>query len=118
MSQRTERIGDLIRGELSELLRREMNDPRVQLASISRVAVSPDLRQARVGVSVLGSETQRDDAVRALERAKGFLRHSLAHRLSLRVTPELHFELDRGAEHSRQIEDLLTRAREGEDDGS
>ena len=118
MTQRTQRVGDLIRSELSELLRREMSDPRVRLATISRVEVSADLRYARVGVSALGTEAERDEAVRALERAGGFLRHALAKRLTLRVAPELRFALDRGAEHSQQIEDLLHRATDGEGDGS
>lgn len=107
MSQRTERIGDLLRSELSTLLRREMRDPRVELAAISSVEVSRDLRWARVRVSALGEEGHRLEVIAALERAKGFLRRELAQRLDLRTTPELRFELDRGPEHSQRIADLL-----------
>lgn len=107
MSQRTERIGDLLRAELSTLLRREMRDPRVALAAISAVEVSRDLRWARVQVSALGEEAHRLEVVAALERAKGYLRRELAQRLDLRTTPELRFELDRGPEHSQRIADLL-----------
>ncbi len=116
MSQRTQRIGDLIRAELAELLRREMNDPRVALASVTRVEVSADLKHADVRVSVLGEEQGREEAVRALVHARGFLRRELAGRLSLRVTPELHFSLDRGAEHSQRISDLLDHVLEDESD--
>jgi ribosome-binding factor A len=107
MSQRTQRIADLVRQELAELIRRELRDPRVGLVSISRVEVSSDLSYANVQVSALGTETERTAALAGLESARGFLRRQLAHRLSLRMTPELRFFLDRGAEHSQRITELL-----------
>lgn len=117
MTQRTERIGDLLRAELSELILREMRDPRVELTTISRVEVSADLGQAEVHVSVLGPEERRLEAVKALEGAQGFLRRELARRVSLRATPLLRFHLDRGAEHSQRISELLDKIRpEGPDD--
>ena len=109
MSQRTERVGDLIRSELSELLRREMRDPRVGLASVSSVEVARDFSHAKVSVSVLGSEPERLAAIAALERAKGFLRRELSRRLTLRTTPELHFSLDRGPEQIERITQILER---------
>jgi ribosome-binding factor A len=107
MSRRSDRVSDLIRAELSDLLLREVKDPRVKLASITAVDVTSDLRRAVVKVSVLGEEEQRLETVEALRHARGFLRTELAHRLRLRVTPELTFELDRGAEHSQRISDIL-----------
>jgi ribosome-binding factor A len=107
MSRRSDRVGDLIRAELSDLLLREVKDPRVKLASITAVDVTSDLRRAVVKVSALGEEEQRLETVEALRHARGFLRTELAHRLRLRVTPELTFELDRGAEHSQRISDIL-----------
>ena len=107
MSQRTERLGDLIRAELSELLRSEMRDPRVALAAVTAVEVSADLAHATVKVSALGDEAARQETVRALIHARGFLRRELARRLDLRLTPELRIELDRGAEYSQRISDLL-----------
>jgi len=107
MSRRTDRVSDLLRAELAELLQREVRDPRVKLASITEVDVSPDLRRAVVKISALGDEKQRLETVEGLRHARGFLRTELAHRLRLRATPELVFELDRGAEHSQQISDLL-----------
>ncbi len=107
MSQRTQRLGDLIRNELAELVRREMRDPRVGLVTISSVEVSTDLSHATVKVSALGEEAPRLEAVRALAHARGYLRRELARRLDLRLTPELHFRLDRGAEYSQRISDLL-----------
>lgn len=107
MSRRTERVADLLRGELAQLLLSRVHDPRIKLVSVTDVDVSPDLRRAVVKVSVLGEEEERIGAVEALHHARGFLRSELAHRLRMRVTPELVFELDRGAEHSRKIADLL-----------
>ena len=107
MSRRTDRVSDLLRAELSDLLLREVHDPRVKLASVTAVDVSPDLRRAVVKISALGDEKQRLETIEGLRHARGFLRTELAHRLRLRATPELIFELDRGAEHSQQISDLL-----------
>ncbi len=117
MTQRTSRVGDLLRTGLNELVRRQVRDPRVGLANVTRVEVAKDLSHAEVFVSVLGSEEQRLAAVGALEHARGFLRRELAHRLSLRVTPELAFVLDRGAEHSERITAILDalRAEDGHD---
>jgi ribosome-binding factor A len=107
MSRRTDRVSDLLRAELSDLLLRDVHDPRVKLASVTGVDVTPDLRRAVVKISVLGDDKQRQETIEGLRHARGFLRTELAHRLRLRATPELVFELDRGAEHSQQISDLL-----------
>ena len=107
MSRRTDRLSDLLRAELSELILREIKDPRIKLVSLTGVDVTSDLRRAVVRVSVLGEESEREEAVEALRHARGFLRTELARRLRTRATPELIFELDRGAEHSQKISDLL-----------
>lgn len=108
MSQRTDRVSDLIRRELSEIIVQRLQDPRVKLATVAEVHVTPDLKRAIVQMSILGGETERQEALEGLEHAKGFLRSSLARRLgSMKVIPGLVFELYRGAEHSRNIEDLL-----------
>lgn len=107
MTRRTDRVGDLLRSELNRLITRDLADPRVRLASVIGVDVSPDLRHADVGVSVLGEEAGRDEAVDALRGAAGYLRTRLAKTLRLKNVPELRFELDRGAEHSQRISDLL-----------
>ena len=107
MTRRTDRVSDLLRAELSDLILREIKDPRIRLVSLTGVEVTSDLRRAVVRVSALGDDDQREAAVEALRHARGFLRTELSHRLRTRVTPELVFELDRGAEHSQKISDLL-----------
>jgi ribosome-binding factor A len=107
MSRRTDRVSDVLRAELSDLILRDVHDPRVKLASITEVDVTTDLKRAIVKVSVLGDDQQRQEAIEGLRHARGFLRTELSHRLRTRVTPELVFELDRGAEHSQKISDLL-----------
>ena len=107
MSRRTDRAADVVRAELADLLLRHVQDPRIRLVSVTGVDISPDLRRAVVKVSALGEEEQRLATVEALRHARGYLRTELAARLRMRVTPELVFELDRGAEHSQKISDLL-----------
>jgi ribosome-binding factor A len=107
MSRRSDRVADLLRGELSSLLLDGMRDPRIRLATISTVEVTGDLRLARVKVSVLGEDDDRNGCIEALQHASGFLRTKLASRIKLRHTPELSFELDRGAEYAERITSLL-----------
>lgn len=107
MSRRTDRVSDLLRAELSDLLLREVHDPRVKLASVTTVEVTSDLKRAIVRISALGDDEQREGTIAGLRHARGFLRTELARRLRLRATPELVFELDRGAEHSQRITDIL-----------
>jgi ribosome-binding factor A len=109
MSQRTDRIADQIRCELAELLLREVRDPRVSLATISRVQVARDLGHARIWISVLGDETSRQQTMEGLEHARGFLRSQIGRRLKLRVAPELAFELDRGAEYLQNMTEILDK---------
>ena len=107
MSRRTDRVEDLIRAELSEIILREVADPRVRMVTVTDVSVSPDLTNAKVSVSMYGSEEERADCLAGLRRASGFLRGHLGRRLTIRRTPELSFELDRGAEHSARIAEIL-----------
>jgi ribosome-binding factor A len=89
MSQRTDRLDSQIRQELMELLQREMKDPRLGFATITRVETARDLGHARVWVSVLGNEVERERTMDALRVATPWLRRRLGERLSLRHVPEL-----------------------------
>ena len=108
MSRRLDRVEDLLRAEISNLLRTGIRDPRVGMATIVRVHATADLKHARVLTSVLGTEEERTGTIEALQHARGFIRSQLAARLRrIRVMPELNFELDRGAEHSQRMHEIL-----------
>jgi ribosome-binding factor A len=111
-SHRSERVADQIRRELALLLEREVKDPRVGFVTVTDVAVTPDLRNARVAITVLGEGGKEKETLKGLAAAHGFLRRELAQRLGLRHTPELAFHLDRTLESEHRIEDLLSRIRE------
>jgi ribosome-binding factor A len=95
MSRRTERINELIREELSEMIMRELRDPRLEgLISITHVEVSPDLNNAKVMVSIMSETTDQQDALKALRAASGYMHKELVHRLDMRRVPFLDFRLD------------------------
>src|SRR2546428_988982 len=109
MSQgsRPDRVADQIRGELANLLSREVHDPGIGFVTLTKVQVSPDLQLARVSYTVLGDEKARTSSARALERARPFLRRQLGSRLRLRRTPELRFIYDEAVAGQDRIEQLL-----------
>ena len=117
MSRRTSRVNDLLREQLSELLLREVKDPRVNhgLVSITEVQVSPDLRRATVFVSHLGRDDERDEVLRGLAAASHFLRNELVHRLSLRTVPELVFRFDPSIERGARLASLINEVTHGEE---
>jgi ribosome-binding factor A len=113
MSQgsRPERVADQIRGELGQLLTRDVHDPGIGFVTITRVQVTPDLQQARVFYTVLAHSgdpaAARRNTERALDRASSFLRRQLGARLRLKRTPELHFTYDESIAGQDRIEQLL-----------
>jgi ribosome-binding factor A len=107
-SPRRERVGEQLREEISAMMLTEIKDPRVRLASISRVRMSPDLREAWLAVSALGDDPERQNVVLALTHAEGYLRAQLGRRLeNLRSVPRLHFELDESIAYSVRVSTLL-----------
>ena len=103
MSRRTLQVGEFLREELTDIIRREVKDPRIGFFSLTRVDVSADLRLARVYVSVLGTDDERAGTLAALRSAAGFIRHHLRPRLRMRQIPDLEFRDDRSMEHAEQI---------------
>ena len=106
--RRIGRIEEQLRIELSEIIEQEMDDPRIGLATVTGVKVSPDLRHARVFVSVLGDAEQRRKTLQGLSSAASYARRSLSQRLHhLRRIPELTFSYDDSLEKSLRIEELF-----------
>ena len=105
---RAERVAEQLRQEISQLMLTEMKDPRVRMASISAVKVSPDMRSAKLMVSALGEERERHAVVAALRHAEGYLRGRLGERLeNLKTAPRLRFELDESIAYSVRISSML-----------
>lgn len=111
---RQQRVAGAIREELSELIQKELKDPRLGFASIVQVQVSKDLRHANVYVSVFGSDEEKKATLQALDSAKGFLKREIANRLRLRYAPELIFHADDSIEHGARIQELLQKLKHNE----
>jgi ribosome-binding factor A len=114
--RRIDRIEEQLRIELSEIIEREIQDPRVGLTTVTAVKVSPDLRHAQVFVTVLGDAAQRKKALEGLRSAASFVRRSLSKRLHhLRRIPEMTFDYDDAGEKSLRIEELLDQIKHEKD---
>lgn len=116
MSKRTQQIGEEIQRILGEAIQYELKDPRVGFATVVGVDVSGDLQHAKVRISVMGDDTQRQETMEGLARARGFLRRRIAQELRhLRMVPDIHFSLDTSLDYSLHIDDVLREvARERE----
>jgi len=114
MSQRTDRLDSQIRAELAELLQREMKDPRIGFATITRVETARDLGSAKVWVSIMGTEVEREKTMKALTDAAPWLRRQLGARLTVRHIPQLDIRHDDSIEAGDRVLRLL---RELENEG-
>ena len=109
---RRERVAGEILQEVSAMLAGELKDPRLSnFATITEVRMTPDLKQAKIYVSVMGPEDEQKSTIKALASAAGFIRHELSERLQLRRAPELMFVLDRSEEYAQHISELLRRTK-------
>ena len=108
---RKDRVCEQIRRELAELMRTELKDPRVGMISITEVEVTADYAHAKVFFSTLAGSEHLPEVMTGLQKASGFLRRELGKRISIHMTPQLHFvfdqSLERGAELSRLILSLI-----------
>ncbi|MEO8230157.1 MAG: 30S ribosome-binding factor RbfA [Chloroflexota bacterium] len=113
MSQRTERIDELLRQEIGAILTRDVKDPRVGFATVTRVETAPDLGHARVWVSVIGQQAERKETIAALDSVMHFVRRELGARLRLRRIPVLHVRLDDTLERGTRLLHLLDELEAG-----
>lgn len=110
MTRKTERVSSLFREEVSNLLLREVKDPRLSgVISVTEVVVTPDLRYAHIYVSMMGSEEEKKGIMSGLESASGFIRRELAHRIELRRIPDLIFVRDDSIEKGTRLLQLLDK---------
>ncbi len=111
MARRIERLNNLIRQEISQLLQRQVKDPRLgSFVAITEVSISPDLKYARIFVSHIGSEEEKQETMKGLAAASGFFRRQLAKRLKLRFIPELSFHWDDSIEQGARLLELIDQA--------
>jgi len=113
MTQRTDRIDQLLREEIGAILTRDVQDPRIGFVTITDVETAPDLSTARVWVSVIGQPAERELTMKALERAMPFVRRELGSRVRLRRIPELQLRADETAERGTRVLQLLAELEAG-----
>ncbi|WP_449540051.1 30S ribosome-binding factor RbfA [Ferdinandcohnia sp. Marseille-Q9671] len=107
MSLRPNRVGEQMKKELGDIIGRKIKDPRIGFVTVTDVQVTGDLQQAKVFISVLGDEEQRQNTLKGLAKAKGFIRSEIGQRIRLRKTPEILFEFDESIDYGNRIETLL-----------
>jgi ribosome-binding factor A len=115
---RSRRIAEQIQRELSEIIRLELKDPRVGMITLTDVEVTPDYEHAKVFFTRLGDAAENKNVVRALQHAGGFLRTELAHRMRLRIVPQLSFEYDESVERGVRLSNLIDEAVGNKPDGT
>ncbi|RSD27981.1 30S ribosome-binding factor RbfA [Mesobacillus subterraneus] len=107
MGHRVNRVGEQMKKELGDIISRKIKDPRVGFVTVTDVQVTGDLQQAKVYISVLGDEEQRENTLKGLAKAKGFIRTEIGQRIRLRKTPELIFEFDETMAYGNRINSLI-----------
>jgi ribosome-binding factor A len=110
--QRSDRVGDLLVELISELLGRELRDPRVRGVTITGAKVTKDLKLARVYFNVLGGADSRDSVLAGLRSASGFIRTRIAKELKLRFVPAIEFFYDETEDQAQRIDELLKKAKQ------
>jgi len=109
VSRRCQRVGELLKEEISGIIENELKDCSVGFVTLTNVKVSSDLRYAKVYFSVLGEESQRQAAIKGLGRAKSFIQAQLGRRIRLRYTPKISFIFDDSIEYGVHILELLQK---------
>ena len=106
-----ERLGEMLREEISAMIEGELTDPRIGLATVNDVKMSPDGKSAHISVSVTGDEKEAEQTLAGLDAARPYIRRQLLARLRIRHAPELFFTLDRSQQYETRIDELLRRVK-------
>ncbi|MBE3575944.1 MAG: 30S ribosome-binding factor RbfA [Firmicutes bacterium] len=109
---RIQRLQEQLKVEISDILRKEVKDPRIGFVSITGVEISGDLRHVKVFVSVMGGPEEQAQSMAGLEAATGFIRSEVGQRIRLRYTPEIVFKLDQSIERGARVMELLDHLKE------
>ncbi|ARJ40072.1 30S ribosome-binding factor RbfA [Sporosarcina sp. P21c] len=109
MSVRANRIAEQMKKELGDIIGQKLKDPRIGFVTVTGVDVTGDLQQAKIFISVLGTDKEKEDSLLGLSKAKGFIRSEIGQRIRLRKTPELEFEIDESVAYGNRIESLIRK---------
>lgn len=112
--RRPNRVGGAIKEEISRMLLREIKDPRIGFVTVTKVKVSKDLRSVKIYFSAFGNQSVREDSLRGLNSAKGFMRRELGRRLRLRYAPDIVFSFDPSLEYMSRLSELIHQIHEEE----
>lgn len=110
--KRSDKVADLIQKEISQMLMRNLKDPRIGFVTITKVAVSEDCRMAKIYFSVTGSSDERERSTEGLNSAKGYVRKELGRRIRMKYTPEITFQFDPSIEYAIHIGEVIHRLKE------
>lgn len=111
MTTRQEKVNELLKVEISDIMLREMKDPRLGFVTITDVEVTKDLRHATVYISVLGEEKDKETSLAVLQRAAGYIRGEFGRRVHMKVIPEISFRMDTAVERGARIFELLQQVK-------
>lgn len=111
MSTRQEKINHLLKAEISDIIRREMKDPRLGFVTITGAEVTRDLRHATVYISIMGDEKEKETGLMIMQKAAGYIRGEFGRRAFLKIIPEIEFKMDTGVEHGARIFEILQKVK-------
>lgn len=110
--KRTERVASLLKMELGSLILERIKDPRLGFVTVMHVKITPDLKSAVVFISVMGDKKKKEETIKVLERAAGFLQHEVGLAIKMRYTPKLQFELDDSLDKDFEIGQVIRKIEE------
>ncbi|MCG7334008.1 30S ribosome-binding factor RbfA [Sporosarcina sp. ACRSM] len=116
MSMRANRVAEQMKKELGAIIGQKLKDPRIGFVTVTDVEVTGDLQQATIFISVLGKEQEKEETLKGLNKAKGFIRTEIGQRIRLRVTPEIKFEFDDSVAYGNRIDTLLRQVKTDQED--
>ena len=115
MSQlRIEKVQELMKQEISQIILQELKDPRIGFVTVTKVEMTGDLREAKIFVSIMGKDEALKDTLQGLKSSLGFIRREIGRRIRLRFTPEISFALDNSLAYSSHIQELLMRVNQND----
>ncbi len=114
MTTRQEKVKELLKAEVSEILTRQLKDPRLGFITITDADISADMRHAKIYVSILGTDQEKEQNMGVLRKAEHFVRQNLAGRLRMKTLPEIEFKLDTSVDHGVRILELLEQIKQDE----